>query len=365
MSRRQKPHRQRRPRNRGRATSLNWLMISFILAILINAGLMTSSSYMLLLRMGVLVPLMRTAFWPLLLVLLCILFAVVLTAGFGIQKVRPIHKVNKAMQKVSEGDFSIRLDENEGVGEIRELVSSYNHMAEELSSIELFRTDFINNFSHEFKTPIVSIRGFAKQLQRDDLTDEQRMEYTRIIVSESERLANMSANVLLLTKLENQQIITDKTVYRLDEQLRSCILLLEKQWTEKEIELNLVLDALEYEGNEEMMSHVWVNLISNAIKFSPQGGTLEVGCMRLQSFIVVHVTDQGEGMRPEMQARIFEKFYQGDTAHATEGNGLGLPLAKRIVDLCRGKIAVDSMPGRGTTFSVYLPVKERAEEKKH
>ncbi len=362
MNRRRHNPRRKKYRNRSRPASLNWLMISFIVAILINAGLMTSSSYMLLLRTGVLVPLMRTAFWPLLLVLMCILFAVVLTASFGMQKVRPIHKVNKAMQKVAEGDFSIRLDENEGVGEIRELVSSYNHMAEELSGIELFRTDFINNFSHEFKTPIVSIRGFAKQLQREDLTDEQRAEYTRIIVTESERLANMSANVLLLTKLENQQIITDKTVYHLDEQLRSCILLLEKQWSEKDIDLRLELDELEYEGNEEMMSHVWVNLINNAIKFSPPGGILEIGCMRLQSFIVVHVTDQGEGMSPETQARIFEKFYQGDSAHATEGNGLGLSLAKRIVDLCRGKITVDSMPGRGTTFSVYLPVEEREEE---
>lgn len=365
MNRKRNPRRRKHFKNQSRPASLNWLMITFIVAILINAGLMTSSSYMLLLRTGVLVPLMRTAFWPLLLVLLCILFAVVLTAGFGMQKVRPIHKVNKAMQKVSEGDFSIRLDESEGVGEIRELVSSYNHMAEELSGIELFRKDFINNFSHEFKTPIVSIRGFAKQLQRDDLTDAQRAEYTRIIVSESERLANMSANILLLTKLENQQIVTDKTLYRLDEQLRSCILLLEKQWSEKEIDLRLELDELEYEGNEEMMSHVWVNLIGNAIKFSPRGGLLEVGCMRLQSFIVVHVTDQGEGMSAETQQRIFEKFYQGDSAHATEGNGLGLSLAKRIVDLCRGRITVDSVPGRGTTFFVYLPVKEREAEEIH
>ena len=177
-------------------------------------------------------------------------------------------------------------------------------------------------------------------------------------MTESERLANMSANVLLLTKLENQQIITDKTVYALDEQLRSCILLMEKQWSEKNLDLRLDLDELQYEGNEEMMSHIWVNLISNAIKFSPEGGVLEVSCMRVQDFIIVHVRDEGQGMDVATQARIFEKFYQGDSAHATEGNGLGLSLVKRIVDLCQGKITVNSAPGQGTTFSVYLPIEQ-------
>ena len=360
MSRKKRNPRRRAHRNRERRGSLSGLMITFMLAVLINAGLMTSSSYMLLLRMGLLKPLMRTTFWPMLLVLMCILFAVVLTAGFGGQKLKPIHRVNSAMKKVSQGDFSVRVDDRACEGEIRELVQSYNHMAEELSGIEMFRTDFINNFSHEFKTPIVSIRGFAKQLEREDLTDEQRREYTRIIVTESERLANMSANVLLLTKLENQQIVTDKARYRLDEQIRNCILLMEKQWEEKEIELQLELDPLEYDGNEEMMNHIWVNLINNAIKFSPRGGALEVSCMQVQSFIVVQVRDHGEGMDADTQARVFEKFYQGDTAHATEGNGLGLSLVKRIVDLCEGKIAVDSAPGEGTTFSVYLPVEEAA-----
>ena len=166
----------------------------------------------------------------------------------------------------------------------------------------------------------------------------------------------MSANVLLLTKLENQQIIANREKYALDEQIRSCILLLEKQWSDKNLDLRLELDPLIYEGDEEMMSHVWVNLISNAIKFSPEGGVLELGCMRVQDFIVAHVRDEGIGMDEITQSRVFEKFYQGDTAHATEGNGLGLPLARRIVELCGGKITVQSAPGQGTTFSVYLPV---------
>ena len=247
------------------------------------------------------------------------------------------------------------MEEEDAPGEMGDLVHSFNEMAQELGGIEMFRKDFINNFSHEFKTPIVSIRGFAKQLERDDLTDEQRREYTSIIVSESERLANMASNILLLTKLENQQIVTDREEYRLDEQLRKCILLLEKNWSAKEIELSLNMDEVTYVGNEEMMSHVWVNLIGNAVKFSPQGGLLEITCARMGNGVIATIRDHGEGMDEDTQKRIFEKFYQGDSAHATEGNGLGLSLVKQIVDLCNGQVVVDSHPGAGTAFTVTLP----------
>ena len=341
-----------------RSLSLGVLLCLFSLCILINAGLMTTSSYMLMNRFGIMRPLLSSTALPLFLLALYLLFALLLATGFGNRSIRPIKKLNGAMKKVSRGDFTIRLNENEAVGEFRELITSYNHMAEELGGIEMFRKDFINNFSHEFKTPIISIRGFARQLEREDLTDEQRREYTRIIVSESERLANMSSNILLLSKLENQQIITDKAVYSLDEQIRNCILLLEKQWNDKEIDLDLQLDPVNYNGNEEMMSHIWLNLISNAVKFSPKGGKLEISCSQIKNYLHVTVRDHGAGMDEETQARLFEKFYQGDSAHATEGNGLGLPLAKRIVDLCHGKITVNSVPGEGSLFSVYLPVEE-------
>jgi len=341
-----------------RTLSLGVLLCLFSLCILINAGLMTTSSYMLMNRFGIMRPLLGSTALPLFLLVLYLLFALILATGFGNRSMRPIKKLNNAMKNVSRGDFSIRLNENEAVGEFRELITSYNHMAQELSGIEMFRKDFINNFSHEFKTPIISIRGFARQLEREDLTDEQKREYARIIVSESERLANMSSNILLLSKLENQQIITDKAVYSLDEQVRSCILLLEKQWTDKEIDLDLQLDEVDFNGNEEMMSHVWLNLISNAVKFSPHGGILEISLKRVQNYANVSIRDHGEGMNPETQARLFEKFYQGDSAHATEGNGLGLPLAKRIVDLCNGRITVNSAPGEGSLFSVYLPLEE-------
>ncbi len=347
---------------RDRDMPLSWLMLSFVIAVLINAVLITTSSYMLMLRFGIGKTWMSSWFWPFIPMSMCAVCAVLLTVSFGRSRIRPIHRVNAAMKKVSQGDFTVRVEDKNAVGEISDLVSSYNHMAEELSGIEMFRKDFINNFSHEFKTPIVSIRGFARQLERDDLTIEQRREYTHIIAAESERLANMSANILLLTKLENQRIITDREYYALDEQIRSCILLLEKQWTDKDIDLRLDLDEISYLGNEEMMSHIWVNLIGNAIKYSPEGGALEISLMRVQNFIEAKFTDHGEGMTAETQARVFEKFYQGDNAHAVEGNGLGLALVRRIVDMCGGKITVNSAPGEGSTFAVYLPVEKKKDE---
>ena len=346
---------------RGPMHSFNALLIAYLLMILVASGVLTGTSYMLLFFLGVLPGFLITHVGsPLMIIPMVILFSVMLSVRLGRSKLKPMNDMIDAMGKVSQGDFSVRVEEDAD-GEMGELIHSFNDMAQELGSIEMFRKDFINNFSHEFKTPIVSIRGFAKQLERDDLTPEQRREYTEIIVSESERLANMSSNILLLTKLENQQIVTDKVEYALDEQIRSAILLLEKQWCAKEIELNLNLDEVKYVGNEEMMSHIWVNLLNNAIKFSKQGGVLDVSCARRENACVVVIRDHGEGMSEETQKRIFEKFYQGDSAHATEGNGLGLSLVKRIVDLCAGTVQVKSQLGQGTAFTVTLPDGAKAE----
>ena len=341
---------------RGPRHSFNALLITYLLMILLMSGILTGTSYMVMFFMGFLPGfLLSHVGSPLGVIGMTIVFALMISVQVGKSKLRPINDLIRAMSRVSEGDFSVRVEEEDAPGEMGDLVHSFNEMAQELGGIEMFRKDFINNFSHEFKTPIVSIRGFAKQLERDDLTDEQRREYTSIIVSESERLANMASNILLLTKLENQQIVTDREEYRLDEQLRKCILLLEKNWSAKEIELSLNMDEVTYVGNEEMMSHVWVNLIGNAVKFSPQGGLLEITCARMGNGVIATIRDHGEGMDEDTQKRIFEKFYQGDSAHATEGNGLGLSLVKRIVDLCGGQVVVDSHPGAGTAFTVTLP----------
>ena len=330
------------------------LMI-FLLGVIVTSGLLAAAAYALLLLVGILAnPFARLVSIPALMVF----FITALAAGMGRGKLKPINDLAEAMRQVSRGDFSVRVDAEDVSGDMGMLVDSFNSMAADLGGLELFRKDFINNFSHEFKTPIVSIKGFARQLERNDLTEQQRREYLDIIISESDRLANMSGNVLLLSKLENQTIVTDKTLYRLDEQLRKSILLMEKQWTQKALELDLDLDELEFLGNEEMVQHIWVNLLNNAIKFSPPGGTLRVSLRREGGQAVACVKDQGEGMDEATCRRIFEKFYQGDTAHAAEGNGLGLSLVKRIVDLCGGSVEVESAPGQGAAFTVRLPLEQ-------
>ena len=335
--------------------SFNALLFVYLLFVLLVSGALTGTSYVVLFLLGLMPGFLLThVFSPFGIILVLIVYAIMISMSVGRSQLRPMNDLRDAMYRVSQGDFSVRVDED-APGDMGTLIRSFNDMTSELGGIEMFRKDFINNFSHEFKTPIVSIRGFAKQLQRDDLSDEQRREYTAIIVSESERLANMASNILLLTKLENQQIVTDKQPYRLDEQLRGCILLLEKQWTAKDIDLVLDLDEVTYVGNEEMMSHVWVNLLGNAIKFSPDRAALEVVCRSQPGAAFVSIRDHGSGMDEATQKRIFEKFFQGDSAHATEGNGLGLSLVKRIVDLCGGSIRVQSQPGAGTEFSVTLP----------
>ena len=341
---------------RGPKHSFNSLLMMYLLMVLIISGVLTGTSYFLLFFLGFLPGMILRLFMsPVGIILMLILFALMISVKFGRAKFKPVNDMIHAMHLVSQGDFSVRVHAEDTPGDIGLLVHSFNSMAQELGSIEMFRKDFINNFSHEFKTPIVSIRGFAKQLERDDLTDEQRREYTGIIIRESERLANMSSNILLLTKLENQQIVTDKAPYRLDEQIRNSILLLEKQWSSKDIELSLDLDEVTYTGNEEMMSHIWVNLIGNAVKFSPEGALLEISCRRHGDTITAIVRDHGEGMDETTRKRIFEKFYQGDSAHATEGNGLGLSLVKRIVDLCEGSVEARSQKDEGTSFIITLP----------
>lgn len=268
---------------------------------------------------------------------------------------KPLNELIEATREVAKGNFETEIAELDKDNEIAELVRSFNYMTKELKGIGMFHRDFINNFSHEFKTPITSIRGFAKQLQNIDTTDEQRREYTDIIVSEAERLANMSSNILLLTKLENQEIITGKENFFLDEQIRNCILMLQTQWEEKCINFELDLDSIEYFGNEEMLSYVWINIISNAIKFSEPNSSIRIRCIEDMSDVKVNIRDEGIGMDDKTRIHIFEKFYQGDSSRKSEGNGLGLSLVKRIVELCSGRISVKSQIGKGSEFIVRLP----------
>lgn len=283
-----------------------------------------------------------------------ILLAIPLSALFSKQIAKPLNDMIRATKSISRGDYSVRVEET-GRGEIRELLHSFNQMTAELGGTEMMRTDFINTFSHEFKTPIVSIRGFARRLQRENLTGAQRAEYLEYIVRQSERLSELSANILLLCRYENQQMIGTQETYELDEQIRRCILLLENQWEAKNIQFDIRLSPLNYKGNEEMLDHVWLNMIGNAIKFSPDGGSVKVLAASQGDWLYVDIADEGEGMSPGEIEHMFDKFYQGNRGRALGGNGLGLPLAKRIVDLCGGRIEAESTEGKGTTFHILLP----------
>ena len=271
-----------------------------------------------------------------------------------------LSRISEGMREIARGNFKARVpeaDKDDAISEFGELERSFNQMASELDGLEIFKNDFINNFSHEFKTPIVSLRGFARQLQSGNLTEEQRKEYLDIIVAESERLAKMSSNVLLLSKLENQQIVSEQTTFDLDEQIRNCILLLEKEWSEKEIELDIDLSPIKYTFNEEMLSHVFINLFSNAVKFTPGEGTISCKLYENGSSVIFEIADTGIGMNDETRARIFEKFYQGDTSHAGLGTGIGLNIVMRILTLAGGDISVESELQKGSKFTVSLPLK--------
>ncbi len=276
---------------------------------------------------------------------------------------KPLSELVKATKRVTNGDYTTRLEPDiwtrHTVKELKELIADFNEMTEELQNTELFRNDFISSFSHEFKTPLVSIRGFARELYEGDLTEEQRREFSKIILDETEYLSVLSQNTLLMTNLENREIITDKTRFSLDEQLRGCMLTLEPQWSEKNIEIDMEgLSEVDYFWNEHLLSQVWYNLFGNAVKFTEKGGTIRVSCVKDGDKIVVTIADSGCGISEEALPHIFEKFYQADSSHATKGNGLGLSLVKKIVELCEGEIFVTSKVGEGTEFVVKLKDKQ-------
>lgn len=300
-------------------------------------------------------------FSPLLGIIVCLLACTVIGTVFSAILAHDFFssfkEMTQATQKIAKGDFKVHIEETmDQSTDLGILQHSFNHMAEELDSIELFRNDFINNFSHEFKTPIVSIRGFAHQLQAGGLTEAEQKEYIDIIATESDRLTKMATNILLLSKLENQQIVSDKTEFYLDEQIRHVLLMMERQWTEKDLELDIDLDEVKYCFNEDMISQIWINLLGNAIKFTPRCGTISCSLRKSAEAVTVTVSDTGMGMDQEVVHRIFEKFYQGDPSHNGAGNGIGLTIVSRILELCGGNIRVDSQPGMGSTFTVTLPV---------
>ena len=297
---------------------------------------------------------------------LLILFLAVssIVVGYGISlltmkfPLKPVKTLIIQMNRLASGDFRTRLQFSKLISKhpiFAEITESFNTMATELESTEMLRNDFINNFSHEFKTPIVSIAGFAKLLKKGNLTEEQKLEYINIIETESMRLADMATNVLNLTKVENQTILTDVSEFNLSEQIRSCVLLLENKWTEKNVELNLEFDEYMIRANEEMLKQVWINLIDNAIKFTSMEGYVEVAISENADMLNVSVINTGSEIPPDKQKKIFNKFYQADESHNSAGNGIGLAVASRVVKLHKGDITVES-ENNTTSFTVSLPV---------
>ena len=268
--------------------------------------------------------------------------------------IEPIKKVGNAMTKIAEGDFSTRLNATSSSKEIQEIYSGFNMMAQELQSTEILQSDFVSNVSHEFKTPINAIEGYSMLLQNGNNLTKEQEEYIEKIIFNTRRLSSLTGSILLLSKLENQSIVSNKTQFDLDEQIRKSILSLESEWEKKEIEFDIEMDDTDFVGSEALLHHIWDNLISNAIKFSYNGGKIGIYLKNYSNKIVFTITDNGIGISEEAKNHIFDKFYQGDSSHKQQGNGLGLALVKKIIDLENGEISVKNNIDKGCTFTVVL-----------
>ena len=270
---------------------------------------------------------------------------------------RPTKIITEATAKIMSGDFSVRIKpmQSSGLEGFNQIAEAINRMAKELSSVETLRTDFIANVSHEMKTPLAVMQNYGTLLQTPNLSDEKRIEYAKGVTDGSRRMADMMTNILKLNRLENQQIYPQVTEFDLGEQLCECLLQYENVWEKAEIEIDTdIAENVRVKADAELLSHVWNNLFSNAFKFTPSGGTVTVTLTATEHHAVVKVTDTGCGMTPEVGAHIFEKFYQGDTSHSVQGNGLGLALVKRVVDIMQGEISVESAVGKGSTFTLKI-----------
>lgn len=291
-------------------------------------------------------------------VLLSLLFTIVdaLRRKWAVD--RPVKRIINAAEKIMAGDFSVRVPNVRSLGSSErfgDIAECFNKMAEELSGVETLRTDFIANVSHEMKTPLAVMQNYGTLLQQPGLDDKKRIEYAKAVTDGSRRLADMMTNILKLNRLENQQIYPQVTEYNLGEQLCECLLQYESVWEKSEIDIDTdIEEGVTVKADAELLSLVWNNLFSNAFKFTEPGGTVSVSLSATERYAIVKVKDTGCGMSPEVGAHIFEKFYQGDTSHATQGNGLGLALVKRVMDIMQGEIGVESVKGLGTSFTVKI-----------
>jgi signal transduction histidine kinase len=291
-------------------------------------------------------------------VFLSLAFTVVDWIGRQLTVVRPVKRIIGAAKKITDGDFSVRIsptDTHFSQEEFNEIADCLNKMAEELSGTETLRTDFIANVSHELKTPLAVIQNYATILSQKNLSEEERLEYSKAISDASRRLNDLITNILKLNKLENQQIAPVFECFDLGEQVSECLLMFEDAWEKKELDIDVdIEDGILVRSDKEMMSLVWNNLFSNAIKFTENGGKVSLSLSSDAEFATVRISDTGCGISTDVGMHIFDKFYQGDTSHTTEGNGLGLALVKRVIDITGNNISVESEIGKGTAFTVQM-----------
>ena len=291
---------------------------------------------------------------------LCVVFSTIDSIRRKINFGIPLEKILDASREITKGNFKVRLNPIHRIGfrnELDVIMEDFNKMAEELDGNVSFKNSFIADVSHEFKTPLSVIQNYATMIQEPELDEEQRQEYAKILCDTSKNLSELVSNILKLNKLENQQIFPEKKPYNLSEQLCECMLVYEAQFEKKNIDIKLDLDEdLIIKADYDLLMHVWYNLFSNAIKFNCENGRIILKLERQGNLAVVKVKDTGCGMTDETRQHIFEKFYQGDTSRSTQGNGLGLALVKRVIDITGGDIQVQSEVGTGTEFIVFLPM---------
>lgn len=278
------------------------------------------------------------------------------TAFYMVSRIfAPLEELSEASRQVAKGKFDVRVEYNGYLEELRNTTDNFNRMVKELESVEIMRNNFMTDVSHEFKTPLAAITGYATFLQDSELSNEEKDQYIQKIFFHVDKLNELTENILQLSKLEHQQFLKKPVCYRLDEQLREAIVLLEPKWGRKKMNFKLLLPEVKYTGQKSLLFQVWVNMIGNAIKYTDEDGTIEVSLKETNDFCEVRIKDNGIGMSEETLKHIFEKFYQADTSRRTQGNGLGLALCKEIICKCKGQIAVESRLGEGSVFSIYLP----------
>lgn len=267
----------------------------------------------------------------------------------------PIKKIRNAMNEVAEGNFDVCVNEKNHFDEIEDINHAFNIMVKELRSMEIIQSDFISNVSHEFKTPLTAIDGYAAML-KSNVSDEERLEYADKILFNARRMSELVNNILLLSKLDNQGIESKKEEFYLDEQIRQEIVAAQEKWSAKNLDLDVKLNECIYYGNKSLLYHVWSNLLGNAIKFSPEGGKITLELISEDNYLIFSISDEGEGIDEDAKKYIFNKFYQSDTSHKQEGNGLGLALVKKITDLCGGSVEAVNLSPKGCKFTVRLPI---------